>query len=80
LFPPLPLELPTTTEGHPTRINLISLVRLNRALRSSVSDEDFVDIVADDLPVVFRFNQALDVLEEATPCFVIEAIHQGIGV
>jgi ribosomal protein L32 len=36
-------------------------------LRSSLSDDDFVDVVSDDLPVVFRFNQAVDVLEEATP-------------
>ncbi len=36
-------------------------------LRSSLSDDDFVDVVSDDLPVVFRFNQAFDVLEEATP-------------
>jgi hypothetical protein len=36
-------------------------------LRSSLSDDDFVDVVSDDLPVVFRFNQVLDVLEEATP-------------
>jgi hypothetical protein len=49
-------------------------------LRSSLSDDDCVDVVSDDLPVVFRCNQAVDVLEEAISFRVIEAIHQGVGV
>ncbi len=48
-------------------------------LRSSLSDDDIVDEVSDDLSVVFRFNQAFDVLEEATSWLVIEAINQGVG-
>ena len=39
-----------------------------------MSDDDFADMVTDDLPMVCRFNQALDVLEEATPGLVVEAI------
>jgi hypothetical protein len=49
-------------------------------LRSSLSDDDIVDEVSDDLPVVFRFNQAFDVLEEARAFLLIEAIHQRVGV
>lgn len=49
-------------------------------LRSSLSDDDVVDEVSDDLPVVFRFNQAFDVLEEARAFLVIEASNQGVGV
>lgn len=49
-------------------------------LRSSLSNDDFVDEVSDGLPVVFRFNQALDVLEKASTFLVIETIHQGVGM
>ena len=49
-------------------------------LRSSASDDDFVDEIAHDLPVVLRFNQALDVLEEAREFLVSEAVDQGVGV
>jgi len=49
-------------------------------LRSSLSDDNVVDEVSDDLPVVFRFNQAFDVLEETRAFLVIEASNQGVGV
>lgn len=55
----------TTDRQHQARTR-IARVDLPDQLRS-LRDDDVVDGVSDDLAVVFRFNQVLNVFEEATP-------------